>query len=248
MDPNVKMDLEFILERNIEEIIKKYASYVDCILAIMKGVSPEDLRSYLLSLSASSKSFNGQKLSLMSDKKLELKEKNTINDIFDFLTTESASFLNYDIFETIMKKYRIVEDREDLKYHDHLRAYIEKHKIIEFVKINPLLKEKDGSTRVTLKYDIEITCSLAKVNDLKKFIAKILNLHPSTLQIVDIEEGCVVVTFLIPATVADAIFTPDTVFTPQQEEELQAASVLQLECNGYTFNFEKEAHSENPGD
>ena len=253
MDPDIKMDLEYVLEKNLDEIITKYALYVDCVRALVKekGVSPEDLCSFLLSLSASSKSYKGQTLSLLSDKKSELIKKGTITDIFNFLTTECASFLNYDIFEKIQKKYNLPGDREELSYHEYLKAYIESHKISEFIKINPLLNCEDGSKKLILKYDIETTCSLAKVNELKKFIAKILDLNPSALHILDIKDGCLLVTFLTPASIADAIFTSDTAFTSQQIHELQSASVLWMECNGHTFNFgkekPKEVHTENKG-
>ena len=236
------MDLEFILEKNLKEIIRKYASYVDCLCSIIeeKGVSPKSLRLFLLSLPVSTRSYQGQKLTLLSDKKDELEEAKTITDIFIFLTTEWASFLNYDIFQDIIKNYNISEDQERLKYPEHLKAYIEKHKISEFVKINPLLKQMTGSKELVLKCDIENTCRLAKLVELKKVVAEILDINPSTLHIVDIKDGCIVVTFLLPASVANAIFTPDTVFTPQQKDELRAASVLWLECNGYTLNIKDE--------
>ena len=107
---------------------------------------------------------------------------------------------------------------------------------------------KNGSKELILKYDIENTCRLAKIDTLKKFIAKIMDdLNPSALQIVDIEDGCVILTFLIPASVADAIFTPTKVFTQQQEEEFQSASILWLKCNGQPFFFGREDHAGSPG-
>ena len=252
-DPDVRMHLEI----NLDEIITKYASYVACLRSIIeeKGVSPEELCSYLLSLSAFSKSFKGQKLALMSDMKSELNKKNDkIIDIFDFLTTEYASFLNYDIFQKILEHYNISEDQDPkLKYRDHLKAYIEKHKISEFLRINPWLeKQKKGSKEVSLKYDIENTSSLARVDELKKIIAKIMKLDPATLHIVDIEDGCAIMTFLIPASVADAIFTPGIVFTSQQEDEFRAASVLWFKCNGCTFHFgdgkvKEDTQTDSPG-
>ncbi len=70
MHPDVKMDLEFILERNLKHIITKFAAYVDSLRLIVrgKGVTAEDLRSYLLSLPATSKTIKGQQLTLLSDK------------------------------------------------------------------------------------------------------------------------------------------------------------------------------------
>ncbi len=247
MDPDVRMDLEFILKKYLKEIIRKYASYVDTLRAIIeeKGVSPEALQSFLLSLPATSQSQN--MLTLLSDKEQELEKCTTVTAIFSFLTTKCTSFLNYDIFESILERYNISDDQQ---YSDHLKVYIKKHKISEFAKINPLLKSKKGSKELILKFNINNTCRLAKVHELKTLIAEILDLRPSALEIVDIKDGCVVVTFLIPTSVADAIFTPNTVFTSQQEDKLQAASVLWLKCNGHTFDFreeEKHPHADNPG-
>ena len=241
LNSDVEMDLKFVLERNLKGIIRKYGAYIDCLRALLeeKGVSPVALRSYLLSVTAFSNKYDGQRLALISDKKNKLENAETITDIFIFLTTECASFLNYDIFQDILEKYKINEDQKELKYPEHIQDYIEKHKVSEFVKINPLLKSKNSFEKLTLKYDVEYTCRLAKVKELKNSIAEIMDLNPSALHIVDIKEGCIVVTFLIPASVADSIFTPDTVFTSEQEAELRAASVKWLKCKGYTFFFGK---------
>ena len=60
-DKDLKENLEFILEINLQEIIAKYASYVDCLQDAIedKGITPEKLRAYLLTLSASSKCIRG---------------------------------------------------------------------------------------------------------------------------------------------------------------------------------------------
>ncbi len=239
MDPDIKEDLEFILENNLRKINVTYACYVDTLRCTLeeKGVTPRDLRTYLVSLPAFSS--KGQTLGLLSE--IELQQCNTVAEIFIFLKTKCTSFLDFEIFENILDYFKISKDHERLKYCEHLETFIHKHKISEFVMVNPLLeKYTKDSEKLILKYNVEQTCRLAKVKNLKRFIAKILDLNPSALQIIDIEEGCVVVTFLIPASVANAVFTPDTSFAPQQEDELRANSVLRLECNGYTFNFGKE--------
>ncbi len=232
----------------------KYASYVDCLRVAVKteGVTAEDLRSFLLSLPAllsptSSKTSEGQQLTLLSDKKNELQRCDSVTAIFDLLNTTCASFLSYDIFQYILKRYKINAEQEELNYPNHIKAYIEKHTISVFTKVNPLLKSKKGSKELTLKVDIKTTCRLTRVVKIKKLIAEIMDLNPSALELVDIKDGCVVVTFLIPASVADAIFTPDTVFTSQQEDKLRAASVLWLKCNEYTFDLEVKTKSDNQG-
>ena len=252
LDPEVEEDLNFILENNLDEIVTKYASYVSCLRAIIekRRVTPKELRAYLLDLPAFSNNREGKKLTLMSDRKQELEEKNSIIDIFTFLSTECASFLNFGIFEKIIEKYDVTEEEKELNYPQELKAYIEKHKIEEFVKINPLLEKfMTGSEKLILKIDIETSSSLARVCNFKRRIAKILGLLPSALHILDIADGCVIVTFLIPTSIADYLFTPDTIFTSKQEEEFRAESVLWLKCNGRTFHWGKRklGETESPG-
>lgn len=244
MEPGVRNEIERVLENHMKEIISKYASYVDFLreAIIKKKVKVDDLRSYLLSLPATCEISGSRKLFLLSDKEPELQECKTVTAIFNLLQTKCASsFLNYDIFQCILKRYKIVDTQEELQYPEHLKDYISKHEISEFIKINPLLKSKNGSKKLILKYDIKTTCSLTKLTDLKKLIANIMDMSSLALEIIDIKEGCVIVTFLIPPSIADAFFTPNTVFTPQQEKEMRAASVLWLKCNGRTFHFDKQS-------
>lgn len=201
-----------------------------------KGITPEELRSYLKLLPVSTKH---HKLTLLNaEKKEKLKNKETIAEIFEFIVEECyTSFLNCDIFQSIVKKYNIKEDRKELKYCDHLQAFFENHRIKEFVEVSPQLESKSKSAKLILKFDVVNTCKLAEIVELKKFVAELLEIKPSAFDIIDIKEGCIVVTLLIPTSVADALFTPDTVFTSQQEEDFRAASVLWLECNGHTYHF-----------
>lgn len=122
-----------------------------------------------------------------------------------------------------MKKYGIKADSEDLKYPEDLIDYIHKHKISEFLSINPRLETvPDSLKKLTLQFDVKGASKIAKVCNLKRAIAGILKLNPSALQLVDIEKGCVVVTFLIPTEVADYITNN---LNDQQIADIQAFSV-----------------------
>ena len=88
-----------------------------------------------------------------------------------------------------------------------------------------------------IKFDIKKTCNLDSLKKLKEAIANILHLQPSTLRLLSIKKGCVHVTLLIPASIADAIFTTDTTFSPEQKSRFRAASVMWIECNGHMFDF-----------
>lgn len=240
IDPAVLSDLECILEQNTKEIGRKYAAYVDSLRSRIeaKGVSAQELQSYLLSLIAS----NGQELTLLSNKKPEIEGCTTVKAIFNLLTTKCASFLNYDIFQSILEYYKITMDIEELKYQDHLKAYLHQHKISKFFKINPKLKKKypKGTEKLILKCDIKTTCKLAKVVELKKVLAEILGVIPSALEIVDIKDGCVLVLFRIPASVGNFLFVePSKELSSQQQDKFRAASVKWVKYRGQ-LHFGKE--------
>ena len=235
LDPEVYADLKLQLELNLEKIMYQYGSYVHCVRTsiIRKGVSAGE---YLLALPA----FDSikLKLSLLSDIRAELEKATTINGIFNVLNSNYATFINYEIFQRIADDFDIDQDRDKMKYPEHLDAYIKMHKLSEFEDINPMLKNiESGSKKMVLKFDIELTRALAKLQDLTRAVAKLLGLRPSALRLLHIEEGCVIVTLLIPALVADFIFSRVDAFASEEVKEFQALSILWLECNGHKYEF-----------
>ena len=241
LEADIKMDLQYILEKNLDELITKYASYVDSLRTMLeeKGVTTDELRAYLLSLPAFNSNHRGKQLKLMSDMEQELEQKVTSIDIFIFLTTRYASFLNYGVYQQLLENYNVFrEGKRELKYPQYHEDYIKKHKVTEYIKVNPLPKNTNGFTKLIVKYNVPSTCTLWKVKELGNYIADMMNLNPLALHMVDFKEGsCVFITFNISVNLAEILFTPDTVFTPQQEDELRARSVQYFECAGHTFNF-----------
>ena len=242
LDSATLEDLDQQLELNLEDIINCYASYARCVCTSikLKGIATHDLCSYLMNLRAFKSGHCKHKPVLLSGIRNELEKAETIDHIFKTLS-KCTSFLNFEIFQSIVDEYDIDKSQEKLNYPQYLREYVNKHKLSEFASINPLLeKVDDGSKEVKLKMDIDHTCSLAELDDLRKPIANILGIKKSALRIVNIQEGCVLVTLLIPAPVADAIFTSDEIFSAQDVCNFQALSVISLECNGYKYNFKDD--------
>ena len=240
LDPDMLEELDRQLQKELDNITKLYTRYVSCIRESLqeKGVPPKDLYSNLRTVRA----FNHteKKHTLVSVHDEQLAKAGDLYDIFYILTSYYASFLDYDIFQFILEKYhKIIDpDQEELKYPDHLKAYLAKHKVSEFVDINPFLKNFKGvSAELTLKLNIDSTCELTKLKTLKTAIANILNMSSNALRLLDIKQGCIVVRFLIPAPVAELVFTKNFVFTEKQEEQFQALAVEWLECNDCTFSF-----------
>ena len=243
LTPEVRADLQLQFEVNLEQIMRRYLSFVNCVrMSILeKGISAGDLCAYLLALPAFNPDHGELKFTLLSEVSSHLEKATTINGIFNVLNKMYATFLNYEIFQSMVDDFNIDQSQEKLKYPEHLDAYIKMHKLSEFEDVNPLLKKIEcGSKTMILKFDIDMTCKLAKIQDLTKAVAKILSLRPSAVRLLHIEEGCVVVTLLIPAPVADFIFSSDKVFTTEEVKEFQALPTLWLKCNGHEYEFLRE--------
>lgn len=121
------VDLRHKLESKHDEITKRYASYVSCLCDCVKkkGVTSHELRTYLFNLRALK---SDQCKTRLSGLKMEPGE-NGIHQIFDILSNEVASFLNYDIFKCIAQEYCSDLNLDHLKYCDYLKTYIDQHKI-----------------------------------------------------------------------------------------------------------------------
>ena len=259
LDPKIRADLRHQLKLNFKQISRRYGSFVNYIRKsiIEKKISADDLCAYLLSLPALKSGDSERQVMLLSEISDKLEKAATINEIFNILNRNYATFLNYEIFQCIAEEYEVDPNHVKMNYPDHLDAYVKMHKLYEFKEVNPMLKKVEcGSDEIVLKFDIELTCSLAKLQDYTSNIADILGLRPSALRLLSVEEGCVVVTLHIPAPLVDLIFTTGKRFTPEDVKRFQALSILWLKCNGHAYdfsgtypgdrdgqNFKKEAHS-----
>ena len=250
LDPNspIYKDLKRQLDKGLRNITAQYSIYVRRIRESLqdKGVTAKDLCANLLNFSAFNHETTEQKRMLISVHKAELDKAVDLYDVFNLISTVYASFLNYDVFQFIVDTYQLDNGQEELKYDEHLEAYLKKHKLSEFIEIKPRLREVTAdSSELILKIDIESTSRLSKIKDLQSFIAEILEMKFATLQLLDISKGCVIVTFIIPAHIAEIVFNEQTVFTEEQVQMFQAESILWLKCNGFTFSFIIEAIDDN---
>ena len=179
-------------------------------------------------------------LMLLSAKKNEFERAASMTAIFIILKTECSSFLNYHIFESILAGFGIGDMHEDLKYPEMLKCYIKKHKVSEFIEVHPQLnKFSDATKELVIILNIEAICRVCAIMDLGEDVANVMKLEPHSLLIHEIKEACVVITFLIPAQVADVLFMGSVadVFSPEQEKQFRELSVKVLICNGYEFDF-----------
>ena len=205
---------------------------------VEQKVSPHKLQLYLINLPTFT-SDNEEVCKLFAHARDSLQKADTITDIFLVLSKECTSFLNCEIFFSLMRQYEILPDCDKLDYSTRLKEYIDKHKISEFIKINPKLQQHTkGSEEFKIKLDIKKTSKLSKLLDLQDRIAAILKVDPAALRLLSIEDGCLVATFLISTELACVIFTGEKEFAAEEIQEFQALFILWLECNHHKFVFE----------
>lgn len=142
LDPDIKENLKQQLNKNRRQIARLYASYVYYIRESIKrkGESPSGLCAYLMSMTAYDCDQDSNKSILLAELEEELMAAESIDKVFIILTTKYASFLNYEIFEAMAENYGITDDQQRLNYPQHLKDYVKKHKLSEFIDINPKLK------------------------------------------------------------------------------------------------------------
>jgi hypothetical protein len=113
-----------------------------------------------------------------------LEEADTLNMLFDCLE-DHVSFLNYDILQYIQDEFCPDSEDPNLKYTEHLKNFIKRSQISEFSFLPGLTRFHD-SRLLTFLIDCDRISKTAGVIDLKNAMAKVLNLLPGSLRIIDI--------------------------------------------------------------
>ena len=162
----------------------------------------------------------------------DLNDAKTVEDLF-FLLRGKTSFLDYQVYESLRQKFLSKEKDKLLRYPKYLVDYVNKHKISEFLQINPGLKEHTSGSKLTLKFGgIEEVDQIAKVLDIQQALATVLSVSASALRLFNIERGCVLVTFLVPNHIASTLFPHGLEFTQEQMAQLRALLVEWIIFNG----------------
>ena len=235
-DSKLTINLKHQLKLGRDRIRKHYTSFKStvCSLIIKKGIPIDELLFFL-------RDYPG--LEKCKERFDSLPKDVKYYDIFKLIGDEFASYLHYDIFQDLLDKYCTASEKDcdELKYSEHLKAYIEQLDIKHFLKINPdLQKLPCGSKELCLKMDIEETTRITKIKHLESSLASILDsgLLPTDLKLIGVEKGCLILKYLIPEVISDVIFTSDIKLTEEQYEDFRSLSVLWLKCGNIKVNID----------
>lgn len=157
-------------------------------------------------------------------------------EVFKIIDDELASYLHYEIFQYLSDKY-CDSKGDSAAYSEHLKNYIEQLDIKHYIDINPELKKfhcADESRKLFLKMDIDQTTKFTKIKELEDSIATILRsiskeaIRPSQIKLIDVKKGCLTLTYLISAVVADTVFAAYERLSEDHIASLRSLSVLSL--------------------
>ena len=217
-----KEDTMAQFEDNIDNMIYEFAHLLSRTRNSMEGrVSPKELAVCVLDL----KAFSGKEDAALKEHEEELINAKDVQDVFLILNSYWC-FLDYHVLSFIIEIHGSKEDKINLENYDQkLKGLCWDH-VFEV----PQQHEYPKQTELCFKLDQTSDGLNSKgLRRIKRKLAKILNVMPSTLLLCSIEKGCVQLTILIPNFVAQEIFP----LSEDQELQLSNASVLRLERDHY---------------
>jgi hypothetical protein len=251
------MDLKQQLQRSMRELVTLYASFVSnvCSSLIKSHVSAEILSSFLLNLPAFKSDQRGRQrgLVLLSDVRNQLESAITIYQVIDTLSVEHASYLNCEVYQSIVGEFGTRKDHERMdNYFERHQDYIGRHKLLEYLELHPARRGTDPTKKLILRLNFNMTMRISELLRWRESFADVLGLWGTTLRMYGIEEGesnTVGVIFLIPATIAEEVFT-NLKLTTQQIADFQALNVISIKYCDSEFNVmngESDASGEGSG-
>ena len=223
-----KIDLEYRLETEAQEIIKRFADLMtDVEVSLEESKIPLGrIKSYILNLRAFTNNL-GVKV-LDDDDKQKIREAETLSDVFIILC-EYVSFLNYHIIESIVNKHGSANAHKMLQ--DYIQAFNSFCQRSIFEVPEHILSSDCTSRKMARVLVFKHTETgderIEEINRMIRKVASIFELQPSALQLCSTKKGCVELHFLISAAVADHIFP----VSPSQDSALYEIGVKVLSCD-----------------
>ena len=164
---------------------------------------------------------------LSSQHEEEVKQATSTGEIFEILR-KYWSFLDYSILENITQNPVACDCSVDIQqemdvYRDELKEFCKRR--VSEIPSGSLVDRHDGMEKLVVILDLSDP-SLQHIKYLKENIANILGIRASRLLLHDIQNGSVVVTFLLTSQLKEVLF--ERMLTEQQKTDLIKAKVIAL--------------------
>ena len=200
--------------------------------SVEKQIPVKMFATSVLALSAYEPAPGDRDWSLLDEHREEINGAETVSKIFNILCPY-WNYLNYELLEYIIKLYGTSDDAERLaSYCENLQKFF-KPRLFEVLMPESGTGTGDSKRKkIAVKLDVCKRSTYKELRQIKGSITRILHVNVATLIIVNVEDGCVQLTFLIAKFIAEEIFP----LSHEQESALSRdASVIRLKCGDYVF-------------
>lgn len=166
--------------------------------SLKERVATEDLIQTLLKHCTVYVTGTQQNPSLLQEHGDALKNVQSIKEVF-YVINEYYSYFNYELLQMIVEVHGSPEDKKRMqRYLVDFSRYCKKVPCVEFHDESPTSKHpKKAKLKFKLEFKKE-SLKLDNIREIKRQIAKILNIRSSVLYLASIKDGCTEITFLIP--------------------------------------------------
>jgi len=161
----------------------------------------------------------------------EVGKAHSISEIF-FHVNRSWSWFNYHLLEEIINDFGDQSDHERLANYKQKFTEYSKKRVFEVPSAAFHGTSADSDDQVNLVVKVDHVWENYYVKDAATFcnnLASVLGVKRHLLRLVSVRNGCVLLTFLIPRSVAQPAF----LLSSCQKTNLGDIGVMELRCDGY---------------
>ena len=167
----------------------------------------------------------------------EISQAGSMEQVF-LILSDYWSWYNYYLLEEIINKYGDKDDQKRLDDFKENFSVFAQNRIVEFSQHPMTFGAAVGGdkTRIPLLFKVDRKWDSVHINQLPEIhqnLASILRVNPHTLYLASIQQGCILMIFLIPSSVAQVVFP----LSASQQEALAASNIMQVMCGSHCHRF-----------
>ena len=174
---------------------------------------------------------------LLAQQMNEISQAGSIEQVF-LILSDYWSWYNHYLVEEIIIEYGDEEDQRRLDGFKEKFSTFAHNRIVEFSR-HPMTfgaAVGDRKTRIPLLFKVDRNWDTVHINQLSEIhrnLASIFEVNPHTLYLASIRKGCILMKFLIPSSVAQAVFP----LSASRKDALAATDITLVKCGSHCHIF-----------
>ena len=171
----------------------------------------------------------------------DLSKANSLESAFIIVGDQACSWFDYEIIKDIVHRFGDSNAESFIEeYERQFKEYTEQRlpKGVRHIEIGGGTGK--GGKRLVVKIDKEWEdVTFSDLDKLRESFASILGVRRRDLYLADIQEGCIMMSFVLPEELAGKLFPTRSCLTPDQVKSFSDAGVTLLRCGKLTWRGNK---------